>query len=99
VLRREVTFSSGGAQLSGTLILPASAGRHRAVLCLHGSGPEGRWANRYLAQKFAEADIAAIYDKRGVGQSDERVPPCRPHREAPLIRSKARRNMRSPLPW
>jgi uncharacterized protein len=70
VLAREVTFKSRLAQLSGTLILPTSIGRHRAVLCLHGSGPEGRWANRYLAQKFADAGIVAlIYDKEGVGRS------------------------------
>ncbi len=67
---REVTFADGAVVLSGTLILPVTPGRHRAVLFLQGSGPEGRWANRYLAQAFAKAGVAAlIYDKRGVGQS------------------------------
>lgn len=70
VKTRDVAFTAGAARLSGTLVLPATPGRHPAVLFLQGSGPEGRWANRYLAQKFAEAGIAAlIYDKEGVGQS------------------------------
>jgi dipeptidyl aminopeptidase/acylaminoacyl peptidase len=45
-------------------------GRHPAIVFLHGSGPEGRWANRYLANRFAEQGfVALVYDKRGVGQS------------------------------
>ena len=56
--------------LAGTLVLPATPGKHPAIACLHGSGPEARWANHYLAQKFAEHGIVAlIYDKRGVGES------------------------------
>ena len=67
---REVTYRNGDVTLAGTLLLPAPPGRHPAVLFLHGSGPEGRWANRWLAQKFAEAGIVAlISDKRGVGRS------------------------------
>jgi dipeptidyl aminopeptidase/acylaminoacyl peptidase len=67
---RDVKFANGGVTLAGTLLLPASTGRHPAILFLHGSGPEGRWANRWLAQKFAESGIAAlIFDKRGVGAS------------------------------
>lgn len=70
VVSRDVTFQDKAVTLAGTLLLPATPGRHAAVLFLHGSGPEGRWANRYLAQKFAQNGIAAlIYDKRGVGQS------------------------------
>jgi uncharacterized protein len=70
VQSREVTFADGDVKLAGTLLLPADAGKHPAILFLHGSGPEGRWANHYLARKCAEAGIAAlIYDKRGVGQS------------------------------
>jgi pimeloyl-ACP methyl ester carboxylesterase len=68
---REITFSSGAATLSGTLVLPNGVSRPvPAVVFLHGSGPEGRWASKYLAVRFAEAGIAAlIYDKRGVGKS------------------------------
>ena len=70
VATREVSFQSGEATLAGTLLLPAAPGRHPAVIFVHGSGPEGRWANRYLAQKMAEAGVVAlIYDKRGVGAS------------------------------
>jgi dipeptidyl aminopeptidase/acylaminoacyl peptidase len=66
----DVTFRNKDVTLAGTLLLPATPGRHPAILFLHGSGPEGRWANHYLAQKFADAGITAlIYDKRGVGQS------------------------------
>ncbi len=67
---RDVTFANGAVTLAGTLLLPSTPGTHPAVVFLHGSGPEGRWANRYLAHKFVENGIAAlIYDKRGVGQS------------------------------
>ncbi len=70
VRTRDVTFRNDGATLSGTLILPSTTGRHPAVLFLQGSGPEGRWANRYLAEAFAKAGIVGlIYDKRGVGGS------------------------------
>lgn len=70
VQSRDVTFADKDVKLAGTLLLPASAGKHPAVLFLHGSGAEARWANHYLARKFAEAGIAAlIYDKRGVGRS------------------------------
>jgi len=66
----EVQFSNGDVRLSGTLILPSSAPPYAAIVMAHGSGAEGRWANRFLAQRFAEAGIAAlIFDKRGVGQS------------------------------
>jgi pimeloyl-ACP methyl ester carboxylesterase len=70
---REVTFSNGDVTLAGTLIQPpATHARTRAILFMHGSGPEGRWANRYLAQKFALRGVAAlIYDKRGVGASTD----------------------------
>lgn len=68
---RDVTFRNGDVSLSGTLILPVpSPARYRAVVFLHGSGAEGRWANRYLAQKFALKGVATlIFDKRGVGRS------------------------------
>jgi pimeloyl-ACP methyl ester carboxylesterase len=69
-----VTFRSGQGQLAGTLLTPATAGPHPAVILLHGSGPQDR--NGYLsilrhaADHFARHGIAAlIYDKRGVGAS------------------------------
>ena len=67
---RDVTFQDNDVTLAGTLVLPATPGKHPAIACLQGSGPEARWANHYLAQKFAERGIVAlIYDKRGIGQS------------------------------
>jgi dienelactone hydrolase len=70
VRTRDVTFQDNGITLGGTLLMPGTPGRHPAIVFLHGSGPEARWANRYLAQTFAERGIVAlIYDKRGVGQS------------------------------
>jgi pimeloyl-ACP methyl ester carboxylesterase len=66
-----VTFRNGSVTLAGTLAMPATSGRHPAVVLLQGSGPEVRWGtNRYIADQFARAGIAALaYDKRGSGQS------------------------------
>jgi len=67
---REITFRSGDATLAGTLLLPNVEGRVPAVVFLHGSGPEGRWANRFLATQAAAHGFASlIFDKRGVGSS------------------------------
>jgi len=66
----EVSFKNGDVVLQGTIELPLTKGPHPAVVFLHGSGPEGRYASRFLAQYFAQRGIAAlIYDKRGVGKS------------------------------
>lgn len=65
-----VRFQNGGVELAGTLILPPGPGPHPAVVFVHGSGAEGRWASRYLARRVARAGITAlIWDKRGVGES------------------------------
>jgi pimeloyl-ACP methyl ester carboxylesterase len=67
---REITFSNGEARLSGSLLIPNRKSRVPAVVFVHGSGAEGRWANRYLAMQLATHGIAAlIWDKRGVGRS------------------------------
>jgi dipeptidyl aminopeptidase/acylaminoacyl peptidase len=66
----EITFASGPVTLSGTVIYPVGQRPFPAVVFLHGSGAEGRWASRYLANEFARRGVAAlIYDKRGVGRS------------------------------
>lgn len=66
----EVSFSNGAVKLAGTLLVPVSPGRHPAVVFVHGSGPEGRFASRYLAEHLAGHGVAAlIFDKRGVGTS------------------------------
>lgn len=70
VIEREVAFKNGDVSLAGSLILPPGTGRHPAVVFVHGSGAEGRWASRFLGVKFAEQGVAAlIFDKRGVGKS------------------------------
>lgn len=66
----DVRFSNADVELAGTLVLPSRPGPHPAVVFLHGSGVEGRWASRFLARRFAEAGFAGlIWDKRGVGAS------------------------------
>jgi pimeloyl-ACP methyl ester carboxylesterase len=66
----EVSFRNANVVLSGTLLLPLTAGPHPAVVFLHGSGSEGRYASRFLAEYLTGHGIAAlIYDKRGVGKS------------------------------
>lgn len=70
VREEEIVFSNGAVRLSGTLVLPSTRPPYPAVVMVHGSGAEGRWANRFLAHRFAQAGIAAlIFDKRGVGKS------------------------------
>jgi len=70
-LREEaVTFRNGEVTLAGTILLPAGDGPHPGIVLLQGSGGEGRWANRFLATRFAANGIAAlVFDKRGVGDS------------------------------
>ena len=66
----DITFANGAVTLSGTLVSPAGAGPFPAIVMVHGSGAEGRYASRFLAEEFARRGIAAlIYDKRGVGKS------------------------------
>jgi alpha-beta hydrolase superfamily lysophospholipase len=70
IREEEVEFSNGPVRLSGTLVLPSTPPPYPAIVMVHGSGAEGRWANRFLAHRFAQAGVAAlIFDKRGVGQS------------------------------
>jgi len=67
---QEITFSNGDARLAASLLLPSTGDSLPAVVFLHGSGPEGRWASRYLGTQLATHGIAAlIFDKRGVGGS------------------------------
>lgn len=66
----DVRFRNGEVELAGTLLLPSGPGPHPAVVFLHGSGPEGRWASTYLARRVVRGGTAAlIWDKRGVGES------------------------------
>jgi hypothetical protein len=67
----DVTFAGGGGvTLAGTVYAPRSPGKHAALVFVHGSGPEGRWASKPLADYVARHGIVAlVYDKRGVGAS------------------------------
>jgi pimeloyl-ACP methyl ester carboxylesterase len=66
----EVRFSSGDIVLAGTLYTPRSAGRHPAVVLIHGSGPETRREPGFYARFLARRGIAGLaYDKRGAGES------------------------------
>lgn len=73
--QRQLTFTSGGATLSGTLVLPDGAEeRTEAVaLLVHGDGPQDRWSNGgYLPLVNALLDRGiAVYswDKPGIGAS------------------------------
>jgi pimeloyl-ACP methyl ester carboxylesterase len=67
---RAITFTNGDVRLAGTLLVPRGTADVPAVVFVHGSRAEGRWASRFLAIQLASHGIAAlIYDKRGVGES------------------------------
>jgi len=66
----DITFNSGDATLSGTVIIPSGEGPWPGVVFVHGAGAETRDVNRFLASYYAERGIASlIYDKRGAGES------------------------------
>jgi uncharacterized protein len=65
-----VHFSSDGATLAGTLMLPPGPGPHAAVAFVTGSGPTTRAYLPELQALFLHVGIAVLaYDKRGVGAS------------------------------
>jgi pimeloyl-ACP methyl ester carboxylesterase len=65
-----VRIPSGGVELAGTLIVPASRGPHPAIVLLHGSGPLTRHSFGPYPHFFASLGFAVlIYDKRGTGES------------------------------
>lgn len=80
----ELTFTSDGYTLAGTLLAPSStpsgATRHPAAVLISGSGPIDRNSNmkrqklnvmRDVAEHLAAAGIASLrYDKRGVSASE-----------------------------
>ncbi len=71
---RDVTFTSQGLTMAGTVYEPPTAGPHPGILLLHGSTPEGRKLGLYrlLGKKLAERDYVALsVDRRGYGESDD----------------------------
>lgn len=68
--RQDVTFSNGGVYLAGTLISPATEGKHPAIILVHASGAEDREYLLPFARFLIRHGIAVLgYDKRGVGRS------------------------------
>lgn len=68
--REEVFFQDAHAKLAGTLIVPATAGPHPAIILLHGSGPLTRYSFGPYPQFFTSLGLAVlVYDKRGTGAS------------------------------
>jgi dienelactone hydrolase len=70
----EVRYPGGdaGITLAGRLTLPPTAGRHPAVVIVHGAGAVGRknFLFDLLGTAFALRGVATLtYDKRGVGES------------------------------
>lgn len=69
----DVTFASGDATLSGTLITPTTPGPHPAIILLHGSGRLTRFSFGPYPHFFTSLGLSVlIYDKRGTGASTGR---------------------------
>ena len=75
--QEEVVFYNDTLKFSGTLTIPATAGKHPAVVMITGSGPQNRDEElfgfkpfRIIADHFTRNGIAVLrYDDRGVGGS------------------------------
>ncbi len=68
--RENVSFSNGSIHLAGTLISPATGGKHPAIILVHASGAEDREYLLPMARFLIRHGVAILgYDKRGVGDS------------------------------
>jgi hypothetical protein len=71
--RQDVSFASGDATLTGTLVVPAGDGPFPAVVMLQGSGPTDRDNGGYflpIREHFLRHGLAVLgYDKPGIGGS------------------------------
>lgn len=68
-----VRYASGEVSIAGSLLLPAAAGPHPAIVMIHGSGAVTRDTLRPFADHFARNGVAVlITDKRGTGVSTGR---------------------------
>jgi uncharacterized protein len=73
--RRAIGFRSDGVELQGTLMLPATAGPHPAVVIVHGSARLGRDFYAVWGRELVKSGIAVlVYDKRGTGASGGDIP-------------------------
>ena len=67
---QDVSFSSNGVVLAGTVRLPLTPGKHTAIFLMQGSGPVDREGESFYADHFARHGIVTlVYDKRGTGKS------------------------------
>ena len=68
--RKEVKWTSGAAQISGTIFYPKGQGPHPLLLSLPGSGPSLRSDTKKRTIQLLKHGFAVlVYDKRGVGKS------------------------------
>jgi len=68
-----VRYGHDDVSISGSLLLPSTAGPHPAIVMIHGSGAVTRDALRPFADHFARNGVAVlITDKRGTGLSTGR---------------------------
>lgn len=66
----DVGFANGEVRLAATLTLPVAAGRHPAIVLVHGSGAATREQVFPLARFLIRHGMAVLaYDKRGAGES------------------------------
>ena len=66
----DVSFTSDGVKLAGTLVEPTGPGAHPAIVFMHGSGAAPRQSNFGLGYWLASQGFAVLkYDKRGSGES------------------------------
>jgi dienelactone hydrolase len=69
-----ITFKNGDVTLAGTLILPATEGRHPVVIVTPGDYGTNRDQLRMWAHNFASQNVGAlIFDARGGGESTGQV--------------------------
>ena len=70
IRQEDVRFRNGDVILAGTLLLPPTAGRHPALVFMHGGGPARRewfWGFGFLMA--ARGFTVLAFDKRGSGMS------------------------------
>jgi len=67
---RRMLVAGPVGSLGVSVFLPTGRGPFAGIVLVHGSGPESRATNHAMAESLASRGIAAaIYDKRGVGES------------------------------
>jgi dipeptidyl aminopeptidase/acylaminoacyl peptidase len=68
----DVRFTCEGAVQAATIYLPGGAGRHPALVWIHGAGQASRIPYAFdVFQQLVHSGIAVLsYDKRGVGESE-----------------------------